>query len=158
MKEVTIYTDGACRGNPGIGGWGTILVWHGIEKELSGGEVSTTNNRMELTAAIEGLKALKEPCTVSIVTDSKYLCDGFTQGWVYGWEKKNWKKSDGSPALNKDLWEELLRLTKTHKVSFTWVHGHAGHEYNERCDSLATSFADSLKNGVPSDQSDQYEK
>lgn len=154
MKEVTIYTDGACRGNPGIGGWGTILVWNGIEKELCGGEVSTTNNRMELTAAIEGLKALKEPCTVSIVTDSKYLCDGFTQGWVFGWKKKNWKKSDGTPALNKDLWEELLRLTDIHKVSFTWVHGHAGHEYNERCDTLATSFADSLKNGPPSDQAE----
>lgn len=145
MKEVTIYTDGACRGNPGPGGWGAILVWNSIEKELSGGEAQTTNNRMELTGAIEGLSALREPCRVELVTDSRYLCDSITKGWVWGWKKKGWKKSDGSPALNSDLWEKLLDLLSRHEVRFTWVHGHAGHPYNERCDKLATAFADTLK-------------
>lgn len=145
MKEVTLYTDGACRGNPGPGGWGAILVFRGIEKELSGGEAGTTNNRMELTAAIEGLSALREPCRVLLVTDSKYLCDGITKGWVRGWKARGWKKGDGSPALNPDLWEKLLILLDRHEVTFSWVHGHAGHPYNERCDRLATSFADTLK-------------
>lgn len=145
MKEVTIYTDGACRGNPGPGGWGAILVWNGIEKELSGGETPTTNNRMELSGAIMALGALKEPCRVELVTDSKYLCDGITKGWAQGWRKREWKKADGSPALNPDLWARLLDLLEIHEVSFTWVHGHAGHEYNERCDKLATAYADSLK-------------
>ena len=145
MKEVTLYTDGACRGNPGPGGWGAILVFRGIEKELSGGEAGTTNNRMELTAAIEGLSALREPCRVLLVTDSKYLCDGITKGWVRCWKARGWKKGDGSPALNPDLWEKLLILLDRHEVTFSWVHGHAGHPYNERCDRLATSFADTLK-------------
>lgn len=145
MKEVTLYTDGACRGNPGPGGWGAILVFRGIEKELSGGEAYTTNNRMELTGAIEGLSALKERCRVDLVTDSKYLCDSITKGWVVSWKKRGWKKADGSAALNSDLWEKLLCLLDQHEVSFHWVHGHTGHPYNERCDKLATAFADTLK-------------
>lgn len=145
MKEVTLYTDGACRGNPGPGGWGAILVFRGIEKELSGGECETTNNRMELTAAIEGLRALREPCRVLLVTDSKYLLDGVTRGWAEGWKRRGWKKADGSPALNPELWDALLSLLAVHEVRFEWVHGHTGHPYNERCDKLATTFADRLK-------------
>ena len=144
MKKVEIYTDGACRGNPGKGGWGAVLVYNGREKELSGGERETTNNRMELTAAIKALKQLREPCEVTLTSDSKYLTDAITKGWVYSWKAKNWKKSDGSKALNIDLWEELLPLLETHKVTFVWVKGHDGHPYNERCDKLATDFADNL--------------
>ena len=144
MKKVEIYTDGACRGNPGKGGWGAVLVYNGREKELSGGERETTNNRMELTAAIRALKQLREPCEVTLTSDSKYLTDAITKGWVYSWKAKNWKKSDGSKALNIDLWEELLPLLETHKVTFVWVKGHDGHPYNERCDKLATDFADNL--------------
>ena len=144
MKKVDIYTDGACRGNPGKGGWGAVLVYNGREKELSGGERETTNNRMELTAAIKSLLCLREPCEVTLYSDSKYLVDAITKGWVYSWKSKGWKKADKSPALNVDLWEALLEQLKKHDVEFVWVHGHAGHEYNERCDVLATSFADSL--------------
>ena len=144
MKKVDIYTDGACRGNPGKGGWGAVLVYNGREKELSGGEKETTNNRMELTAAIKALRQLREPCEVTLTSDSKYLIDAITKKWVYSWKAKNWKKSDGSKALNIDLWEELLPLLETHKVTFVWVKGHDGHPYNERCDKLATAFADSL--------------
>ena len=144
MKKVDIYTDGACRGNPGRGGWGAVLVYNGREKELSGGEKETTNNRMELTAAIKALSMLREPCEVTLTSDSKYLIDAITKKWVYSWKAKNWKKSDGSKALNIDLWEELLPLLETHKVSFVWVKGHDGHPYNERCDKLATDFADNL--------------
>lgn len=146
MKQVEIYTDGACRGNPGVGGWGAILVYNGHEKELSGGEQSTTNNRMELTAAIRALEALKEPCEVTLTSDSKYMIDGVTKGWAASWKKKGWIKGDRTPALNPDLWDTLLQLLDKHRVTFVWVHGHAGHPYNERCDRLATSFADSLKN------------
>ena len=143
MKEVCLYTDGACRGNPGRGGWGAILVYGRYEKELSGGEPVTTNNRMELLAAINGLRALKEPCIVKLYSDSKYLVNAFTQGWVYGWKKSGWKR--GRDELkNPDLWAELYDLVATHKVEFIWVKGHAGHEYNERCDTLATTFADSF--------------
>lgn len=145
MKKVNLYTDGACRGNPGPGGWGAILEYKGMEKELSGGENPTTNNRMELTAAIMGLKALNEPCEVTLTSDSKYLCDGIEKGWAEGWKRKGWKKSDGSQALNPDLWEEILRLFSIHKVHIVWVKGHAGHEKNERCDALATAQADKLK-------------
>jgi ribonuclease HI len=145
MKHVEIYTDGACRGNPGPGGWGAILVYQGKEKELSGGERDTTNNRMELTAAIESLKALKEPCQVTLTSDSKYLVDGIQKGWAASWKKKGWKKSDNSPALNPDLWDELLTLTDRHEITWVWVRGHVGHPFNERCDALATAFADSLK-------------
>ncbi len=137
MKQVYIFTDGACSGNPGPGGWGTVLRFGEHEKELSGGEASTTNNRMELTAVIEGLKALKEPCLVTLTTDSKYVCDSITKGWVYGWQKRGWVKSDKKPALNVDLWEQLLPLLEKHKVTFVWVKGHAGHPENERCDRLA---------------------
>ena len=144
MKKVEIYTDGACRGNPGKGGWGAILVYGDKEKELCGGEKETTNNRMELTAAIEALSALKEPCEVTMTSDSQYLINGITKGWAISWRDKGWKKADKSPALNPDLWQRLLDLLEIHKVEFIWVKGHAGHPYNERCDELATGFADSL--------------
>ena len=144
MKHVDIYTDGACRGNPGKGGWGAILVFHGIEKELSGGEPETTNNRMELTAAISALSALKEPCEVTLTSDSKYMIDAITKGWAESWRANGWRKADKSPALNVDLWEQLLALLKIHRVTFVWVKGHDGHPYNERCDKLATTFADGL--------------
>ena len=143
MTEVSIYTDGACRGNPGRGGWGAILVYGKYEKELSGGERETTNNRMELTAAIEGLSALREPCKVTLYSDSKYVVDAFLLGWVESWRAAGWRR--GREALkNPDLWEKLYSLTEIHEVEFIWVKGHAGHDYNERCDTLATSFADSF--------------
>lgn len=137
LLTVEIFSDGACSGNPGPGGWGTILRMGEHVKELSGGERHTTNNRMELTAAIEGLSALKYRCHVILTTDSKYLCDGITKGWAASWRKKGWKKADGKPALNPDLWERLLELTERHDVEFRWVKGHAGHPENERCDELA---------------------
>ncbi len=145
MKHIDIYTDGACRGNPGRGGWGAILVYGSVEKELSGGEKETTNNRMELTAVISALRALREPCEVTLTTDSKYVSDAVTKGWALSWRAKGWKKADKSPALNADLWAELLDLLERHKVTFVWVRGHNGHPYNERCDELATSFADQFK-------------
>lgn len=139
MKKIQIYTDGACSGNPGPGGWGAVLVYNGVEKELSGSDKETTNNRMELTAVIEALKALKEPCEVELTTDSKYVCDAINQGWVFNWQKSNWRKADKKPALNVDLWEQLLKLIAKHKVEFVWVKGHNGHKYNERCDELAVN-------------------
>ncbi len=139
MKKVYIFTDGACSGNPGPGGWGTILRFGEHEKELSGGEAETTNNRMELTAVIEGLKALKEPCDVDLTTDSQYVCNGINKGWAEKWQKNNWIKSDKTKAKNPELWEDLLTLVKKHKVRFIWVHGHAGHPENERCDALAVA-------------------
>lgn len=142
MKHVEIYTDGACRGNPGPGGWGAILVFAGREKELSGGEPSTTNNRMELTAAVEALRALREPCEVTLTSDSKYLVDSVTKGWAVSWRKRGWRKADNSPALNSDLWSVLLELLERHQVQLVWVKGHDGHPYNERCDALAIAFAD----------------
>ncbi|MBQ4556412.1 MAG: ribonuclease HI [Clostridia bacterium] len=142
MKKVDIYTDGACKGNPGPGGYGAVLVYGGHEKEFSGGEANTTNNRMELLAAIVALSALKEPCEVTLTSDSKYLVDAVTKKWVYGWREKGWKKSDGKMALNIDLWEELLTLLDIHKVTFNWIKGHAGHPYNERCDTLAVKEAE----------------
>jgi ribonuclease HI len=148
MKHVEIYTDGACRGNPGRGGWGAVLVYRGIEREMSGGEPQTTNNRMELTAAIEALAALKEPCKVTLTSDSKYLVDAIEQGWAKSWQAKGWRKADKSPALNPDLWEKLLNLLDTHEVELVWVKGHDGHPYNERCDKLATAFADSFPEPV----------
>ena len=147
MKHVDIYTDGACRGNPGRGGWGAVLVYHGVERELSGGDPMTTNNRMELIGAIEALSALREPCEVTLTSDSKYLIDAITKGWVYSWKSNGWKKSDRSPALNVDLWEQLLPLFDRHKVTLVCVKGHDGHPYNERCDKLATAYADSLSEG-----------
>jgi ribonuclease HI len=145
MKRVQIYTDGACRGNPGVGGWGAILVYAGVEKELSGGEKETTNNRMELMAAIAAMEALKEPCEIVLTSDSKYLTDAINKGWLKSWKAKGWKKADRSPVLNVELWERIYSLLEIHSVRFVWVHGHAGHPYNERCDALATAFADSLK-------------
>ncbi len=142
MKKVEIYTDGACKGNPGAGGYGAILVYLGHEKEFSGGEEMTTNNRMELMGAIAALSALKEPCEVTLTSDSKYLVDAVTKKWVYGWRDKGWKKSDGKQALNIDLWERLLELLEVHTVTFNWIKGHAGHPYNERCDALAVKEAE----------------
>lgn len=142
MKTVEIFSDGACSGNPGPGGYGTILRFGKVEKELSGGESHTTNNRMELMGVIAGLSALKEPCKVILTTDSKYVCDSITKGWVYSWQKKGWKKADGKPALNVDLWEQLLPLLARHDVTFNWVKGHAGHPENERCDRLAVTQRD----------------
>ena len=140
MKFVEIFTDGACSGNPGPGGWGVVLRYGTKEKELSGGERNTTNNRMELTAAIMGLSALKEPCKVRLVTDSKYVADGITKGWAASWRKNGWRKADKKPALNPDLWEKLLQLTSTHEMEYHWVKGHAGHPENERCDRLAVEY------------------
>lgn len=140
MKEIQIYTDGACSGNPGKGGWGAILVYNNHEKEISGGEESTTNNRMELTAVIEALKLLKEPCKVILTTDSKYVCDAINKGWLYSWKSNGWKKADKKPALNIDLWEKLLPLLEEHQITFNWVKGHNGHPYNERCDKLAVCY------------------
>lgn len=139
MKHITIYTDGACSGNPGPGGWGAILEWNGTEKELSGGEAQTTNNRMELTAVISALRALKEPCEVALYTDSKYVCDAVQKLWVYGWRARGWIKADKKPALNVDLWQELLPLLETHRVSWNWVKGHADNAKNNRCDELAVA-------------------
>ena len=137
MKTVTLYTDGACSGNPGPGGWGAILEDGGAEKELSGGEDSTTNNRMELTAVIRGLEALKEPCTVELYSDSKYVIDALQKGWAKGWRARGWIKSDKKPALNPDLWQRLLELTQMHQVHCHWVKGHADNPKNNRCDQLA---------------------
>ncbi len=144
-KFVEIFTDGACSGNPGPGGWGAVLRFGGKEKELFGGEKDTTNNRMELTAVIEALSALKEPCKVRLTTDSKYVCDAVLQKWVYSWQKNGWKKADKKPALNVDLWEKLLPLLEVHEVEFCWVKGHAGHPENERCDTLAVSYYKNLQ-------------
>lgn len=144
MKQVNIYTDGACKGNPGAGGWAAILEYEGKEKELCGGEKLTTNNRMELTAAIEGLRALKEQCRVVLYSDSQYLVNAINKGWLENWKSKNWRKSDKSPVLNDDLWKILSGLLDYHSVEFIWVRGHDGHEYNERCDNLASNKADSF--------------
>ena len=145
MKTVTLYTDGACSGNPGPGGWGAILIYGDRKKELSGGEESTTNNRMELTAAIRGLQALKEPCIVEMYSDSKYVVDGLEKGWARSWRAKGWIKSDKKPALNPDLWGELLNLCDRHTVRLHWVKGHASNPYNNRCDELAVAQWQKLK-------------
>ena len=139
MKQVDIFTDGACSGNPGPGGWGAILRYKGTDKEISGGEAQTTNNRMELTAAIEALKLLKEPCEVTIWTDSKYVADGLDKGWAAGWKKNGWKKADKKPALNPDLWDELLTLYDKHTITIQWIKGHASHPENEKCDRMAVA-------------------
>ena len=144
MKHVNIYTDGACRGNPGRGGWAAILVYGTVEKELSGGEPMTTNNRMELSGVIAALSALKEPCDVTLTTDSQYVVNAIEKGWLEGWRKNNWRKSDKSQVLNVDLWQQLISQLDKHTVNFVWVKGHNGHPYNERCDTLATAVADSF--------------
>lgn len=145
MKKVILYTDGACSGNPGVGGWGAVLMFKGFEKQISGAEAETTNNRMEMTAVIEGLKCLKEPCEVDVYSDSAYTVNAFQEGWIYGWEKNNYKKSDNKPVLNADLWRVLLDLTRTHKVKFIKVKGHADNEYNNLCDKLATTAVKNFK-------------
>ena len=145
MKQIKMYTDGACKGNPGPGGGGCILVYGDVEKELSGGEANTTNNRMELSAAIAGLSALKTPCEVELWSDSKYVSDAITLGWARSWKAKGWRKGDGKPALNPDLWEKLLSLLEIHQVKFEWVRGHNGHVFNERCDRLAVAEAEKYR-------------
>ena len=147
MKNVEIYTDGACRGNPGVGGWGAVLKYGNFEREISGGEASTTNNRMELTAVISALSLLKEPCHVTLTSDSKYVIDAIQKGWLDSWQKKGWRKSDGKEVLNIDLWKKVIALLEIHSVDFVWVHGHTGHKYNERCDELATTYADKIAAG-----------
>ena len=139
MKQVIIYTDGACSGNPGPGGWGAVLKYGAHERELSGGEASTTNNRMELTAVIEALRLLKEPCVVELYSDSRYVIDALEKRWVYGWKQRGWVKSDKKPALNVDLWEQLLSLIARHEMHYHWVKGHAENEYNNRCDEMAVN-------------------
>ena len=139
MKHIEIYTDGACSGNPGPGGWGAVLRYNGREKELSGGEAQTTNNRMELTAVLSSLSLLKEPCIVELYSDSKYVVDAIEKGWLQGWRKKGWIKSDKKPVLNVDLWQQLLPLLQRHDVRFHWVKGHADNAKNERCDQLAVA-------------------
>lgn len=144
-QTVYIFSDGACSGNPGPGGYGVILRCEGREKELSGGEPDTTNNRMELSGVIAGLEALKYPCRVFLQTDSRYVVDGIEKGWARSWQRNNWIKSDKKPALNKDLWERLLKLLDIHEVKFLWIKGHAGHAENERCDRLAVMERDRQK-------------
>ncbi len=147
MKTVTIYTDGACSGNPGPGGWGAILIYGKYKKELSGGEAQTTNNRMELTAVISALELLKEPCAVELYSDSKYVIDALEKGWAASWQAHGWRKGDKKPALNPDLWERLLELCRTHKVNTHWVKGHAENEFNNRCDELAVMESMKFKEG-----------
>ena len=142
MKTVEIYTDGACSGNPGPGGWGAILRYNGKEKELSGGEAQTTNNRMELTGVISALEALREPCVVELYSDSKYVIDALEKGWASSWRERGWKRADKKPALNPDLWETLLALTEKHEMRYHWVKGHADNEFNNRCDKLAVAERD----------------
>ena len=144
MKKVYMYTDGACKGNPGAGGYACILVYGEREKVISGGEANTTNNRMELSAVIAALSALKEPCEVTLTTDSQYVVNAIEKGWLESWQSNGWRKSDKGAVLNIDLWQKLVALLDEHKVSFVWVRGHNGHPYNERCDKLATDFADKL--------------
>ena len=150
MRKVNVYTDGACSGNPGPGGYAAILVCDGKEKLISGGEGSTTNNRMELSAVLFALKALKYPCEVEITSDSKYVVDAINKGWLDSWQKKNWKKSDGKPALNVDLWQQLVLELNRHQVSFVWIKGHDGHPYNERCDRAAVE--ESQKYGAKNEE------
>lgn len=145
MKTIDIYTDGACSGNPGPGGYGAILLYKGTEKELSGGEGSTTNNRMELTAVIKALECLKEPCRINLYSDSKYVLDAITKGWVYSWRKNGWKKADKKPALNSDLWQRLLELTEAHEIKYIWVKGHNQNPINERADALAVGAIEKLR-------------
>ena len=139
MKQVTIYTDGACSGNPGPGGWGAVLLYGTHRKEISGGEAATTNNRMELTAVIAALSLLKEPCIVELYSDSKYVIDALEKGWARGWKKRGWVKSDKKPALNPDLWQQLLELGDRHQLHYHWVKGHAENPENNRCDQMAVA-------------------
>ena len=142
MEKVIIYTDGACSGNPGPGGWGAILMYKDTKKEISGGKKDTTNNVMELTAALEALKLLKFPCEVELYSDSAYLVNGFNQGWIYGWQKNNWKNSSKEPVKNKEIWEEIYKMTQKHKVKFIKVKGHSNDKYNDMVDELAKEALD----------------
>lgn len=144
MEKVIIYTDGACSGNPGPGGWGAILMYNGNKKEISGAKNNTTNNVMELTAALEGLKMLKFPCEVELYSDSAYLVNGFSQGWIYNWKKNNWKTASKEPVKNREIWEEIYNLTQIHKVKFIKVKGHADNEFNNRCDEMARNAIKTL--------------
>lgn len=144
MEKVIIYTDGACSGNPGPGGWGAILMYNGNKKEISGAKNNTTNNVMELTAALEGLKMLKFPCEVELYSDSAYLVNGFSQGWIYNWKKNNWQTSSKEPVKNKEIWQEIYKMTQIHKVKFVKVKGHADNEFNNRCDELARNAIKTL--------------
>ncbi len=144
MKEIEIFTDGACSGNPGVGGWGVILRYGKAEKELSGGAMQTTNNQMEMTAVLEALKSLKEPCRVTLCTDSQYVMKGFTE-WLPAWQAKGWKTANKKPVANKELWQELLAQSARHKIKWVWVKGHNGHAENERCDELARGAIERLK-------------
>ena len=146
-KQVEIHTDGACLGNPGPGGWGALLRWRGIERELSGGEPDTTNNRMELMAAIAGLEALNEPCTIMLQTDSQYVRQGITE-WMPGWVRRHWKTAGGDPVKNRDLWERLHAATARHQIDWRWVKGHSGDPDNERVDVLARTAAVRMRAGV----------
>lgn len=145
MKQVTIFSDGACSGNPGPGGWGAILRYGSHEKEISGGEADTTNNRMELTGVLSALQLLKEPCEVTLCSDSKYVIDGLQKGWAKSWQKNGWRKADKKPALNADLWEALLAAAEPHTLRYHWIKGHAGHAENERCDAMAVAQSQRYK-------------
>ena len=153
MKNVDIYTDGACSGNPGPGGYGAVLIYKGKEKEISGFEPETTNNRMELKAAIEALNLLKEPCVVKLYSDSAYLVNAFTNGWIYGWMKNGWRTSNKDEVKNIDLWQDLLEKHKIHKITFIKVKGHSDNEYNNRCDSLATGAISNNRNEKSQEES-----
>lgn len=153
-KTVTLYTDGACSGNPGLGGYGGILIYGDIQREYSGSEEQTTNNRMEVMAVIQGLKRLKYPCIVDVYSDSAYTVNAFSNGWIYAWRKNGWKKADNKAVLNVDLWEELYNLTKTHEVTFHKVAGHADNELNNRCDALARGAIEELRKRLPTDDID----
>ena len=150
-KTVVLYTDGACSGNPGLGGYAGILIYGDVKREYNGGEIQTTNNRMEVMAVIVGLKRLKYPCKVEVYSDSAYTVNAFTEGWIYGWKKKNWKRADGKLVQNVDLWEELYSLTQIHEVTFHKVAGHADNELNNRCDELARAAITELRKTLPDD-------
>jgi len=148
MKQITIYTDGSSRGNPGPGGYGTLLIYQGQRKELSGGFAKTTNNRMEILAALTGIESLTEPCNITIYSDSKYVIDTMDKGWIHGWKKKGWSRGSNKPLKNVDLWMRMYTAIASHKISWKWVKGHAGNPNNERCDILATRAADQKGNPV----------
>lgn len=146
MKDVEIFTDGACQGNPGPGGWGSILRYNNHEKEISGGEKYTTNNRMEITAVLEAIRLLKEPCNITLYSDSQYVCNAIEKGWAKKWRSNCWMRTKKDPAINADLWEQLLTIIEKHNLNIVWVKGHAGHPENERCDQLAVAAAQKAKN------------
>ncbi len=157
-KKVTLYTDGACSGNPGLGGYGGILIYKDVQREYSGAERETTNNRMEITAVIVGLRRLKYPCAVDVFSDSAYTVNAFNEGWIYGWKKNGWKKVDGKAVQNVDLWEELYALSRVHEVTFHKVSGHADDELNNRCDALARGAVAELRKTLPVETSGNEEE